>query len=422
MSDPGSLGIFSWIGEADAELIDDDDRSNAPSHSFFKDVERLLDQLPRPRSAIEPIAKLQRRVRHGLGKRFENMQQMRRRVMTGSPTQRVRDAVGKRFEETMETQVYPRVRKLVTGDADTSVEVHMSKPRVVKRTDRRLFTLSVLFVLFSEWVFVAYPHCMWLLYAVIFVPLALFRTHRYNAKKWGYFLYDFCYMFNLSLWVNLVFFPTNDRWLRANFVLATGPIAMSIVAWRNQMVFHSEDKMVSLFVHLFPSLVLFSLRWHPQTAAVFGSISPLCAVDSPRPFCAEAGVDAATAALTPARLGWLSGVVRPGYIYLLWQCLQIIKTEFIDGKYLREHPEVYTSLRWIAKDRRNGMNITTLKCMRLTRFMGRDEEHSPDSLKSKLAMWFFQAVFYAITGTLGFIAFHSFWFNSAYICTIVAIS
>ena len=121
-------------------------------------------------------------------------------------------------------------------------------------------------------------------------------------------------------------------------------------------------------------------------------------------------------------LSTLSGVVRPGYIYLLWQCLQIIKTEFIDGKYLREHPEVYTSLRWIAKDRRNGMNVATLKCMRITRFMGRDEEHSPDSLKSKLAMWFFQAVFYAITGTLGFIAFHSFWFNCAYVCTIVAIS
>ena len=60
-------------------------------------------------------------------------------------------------------------------------------PPVVKRTDRRLFTLSVLFVLFSEWVFVAYPHHVWLLYAVIFVPLALFRIHRYNAKKWATF-------------------------------------------------------------------------------------------------------------------------------------------------------------------------------------------------------------------------------------------
>lgn len=421
--EPQASTSYPFVGSDDER--DATSQARSRTSSFLADVAALLDSLPTPSvptaissradAARSRASAAQRRVRTRLAEFGTNMQEMRRRVLTGSPTQRVRDAVGKRMQSTMENQVYPRVRKLVTGDADTSVEVFMSKPPVVKMTDRILFTMSVLFVILSEYIFVRYPEHVWLLYSCAWVPMALFRIKVYRAKGWGYFLYDFCYIFSASLFVNLVFFPTNSRWLRANFILATGPIAMSIIAWRNQMVFHSVDKMISLFVHLFPSLVMFSLRWHPQSVAIFGSASPLCDINGARPFC------------TPdahgfASLGIISGLARPTLIYALWQALQIIKTEFIDAAYLRAHPEVYTSIRWIAKDQRNGMNIATLNCMRATRFMSRDEKHSPDSLKSKLAMWFFQAVFYFVNSGFAYIAFHSFYFNVVYLVFIIAMS
>jgi hypothetical protein len=241
--EPQASTSYPFVGSDDER--DATSQARSRTSSFLADVAALLDSLPTPSvptaissradAARSRASAAQRRVRTRLAEFGTNMQEMRRRVLTGSPTQRVRDAVGKRMQSTMENQVYPRVRKLVTGDADTSVEVFMSKPPVVKMTDRILFTMSVLFVILSEYIFVRYPEHVWLLYSCAWVPMALFRIKVYRAKGWGYFLYDFCYIFSASLFVNLVFFPTNSRWLRANFILATGPIAMSIIAWRNQV-------------------------------------------------------------------------------------------------------------------------------------------------------------------------------------------
>lgn len=35
-----------------------------------------------------------------------------------------------------------------------------------------------------------------------------------------------------------------------------GPIASAIITWRNSMVFHSLDKVISLFIHMYPPVVL----------------------------------------------------------------------------------------------------------------------------------------------------------------------
>jgi hypothetical protein len=40
----------------------------------------------------------------------------------------------------------------------------------------------------------------------------------------------------------------------------TGPLASAIITWRNSLVFHSLDKVTSLFIHMYPPLVLTVIR------------------------------------------------------------------------------------------------------------------------------------------------------------------
>ena len=47
------------------------------------------------------------------------------------------------------------------------------------------------------------------------------------------------------------------------FSFSNGPVLLAIILWRNSMVFHSVDKMTSLFIHSFPPLYSYTIRWYP---------------------------------------------------------------------------------------------------------------------------------------------------------------
>lgn len=110
---------------------------------------------------------------------------------------------------------------------------------------------------------------------------------------------DFCYWANaLTLW-HLWFAPRSLFLRRAVFALASGPLALSIPAFRNALVFHSLDKCTSLFIHVGPALVAWSLRWHP--GALPGTPPTLATV------AAERGMQ--TCAYAAAAAGW-GGLAR----------------------------------------------------------------------------------------------------------------
>ena len=81
-------------------------------------------------------------------------------------------------------------------------------------------------------------------------------THRYH-----YFMLDFCYLANLILIVYLTFYPSSPHLFMMNFVNCTGPLLFSVIMWRNSLVFHSIEKVTSVFIHIYPNLVVFVLRW-----------------------------------------------------------------------------------------------------------------------------------------------------------------
>ncbi|CBX94891.1 hypothetical protein LEMA_P118940.1 [Plenodomus lingam JN3] len=89
-----------------------------------------------------------------------------------------------------------------------------------------------------------------------FMPL---RFITYHKKGYHYFLADLCYFVNILLVLSVWVFPQSKRLFIATYCLAMGNNAVAIIMWRNSLVFHSMDKVVSLFIHIMPCVTLHCL-------------------------------------------------------------------------------------------------------------------------------------------------------------------
>lgn len=136
------------------------------------------------------------------------------------------------------------------------------------------FVIGVANVAGTAWLMGAYPWCMWIYHSIkIFLVLAE-RVYAFGAKKKEYFLLDYCYTINY--WSILYYIICVSKavpeesanvlgpiFFRIGFTAATGPLAMSILAFRNSLVFHSLDQTGILAVHWSPSMALWGMRWFP---------------------------------------------------------------------------------------------------------------------------------------------------------------
>ena len=52
------------------------------------------------------------------------------------------------------------------------------------------------------------------------------------------------------------FFPFSTTLWKVSFVLSNGPVAWAIYMWKNSLVFHSLDKIISVLIHIMPPLVI----------------------------------------------------------------------------------------------------------------------------------------------------------------------
>ena len=94
--------------------------------------------------------------------------------------------------------------------------------------------------------------------------LLTLRLWCYRREKLHYFLFDFCYFTNLLLLVYLWLIPAGHfagYLFIVLFCFANGPLLWATALWRNSLVFHSVDKMTSLFIHISPAITVTTLRW-----------------------------------------------------------------------------------------------------------------------------------------------------------------
>jgi len=126
--------------------------------------------------------------------------------------------------------------------------------------------------------------------------------------------------------IYLYVIPNNSLLFEIIFTLTNGPLAFAVVMWRNSLVFHDLDKLTSVFIHLFPPLVSFCLRWYPLNE----NYSSIC-INS------------------DCSIGFYDGFLYPLILYSIWQAMYTIQTEYIDKKKIEKDKDIMTSARWMSK-------------------------------------------------------------------------
>ena len=142
------------------------------------------------------------------------------------------------------------------------------------------FACGVLNTLLVTYVFAAHPQHFWLLY--LFEGLYLLPRNLYDrvqAKPLNRVLsyLDYCWMMNTVALLSLIclvlhstlHLPFSDAARKQLFVLligtACGPLmGAAMVLPFVALLFHSIDTMTGLFIHIFPPMLAFTLRWYPD--------------------------------------------------------------------------------------------------------------------------------------------------------------
>ncbi|CCF49390.1 hypothetical protein NDA14_007963 [Ustilago hordei] len=181
--------------------------------------------------------------------------------------QLVKKAKSKRELQQMDDEL--RKMRLKVSKRIENLQQKWMDAKVVRLRDKISFVVGVLNLVVSSLVFALRPEYIPMVYsalALYFLPL---RVWSYTSKKWHYFLFDFCYFLNVANLLFLWVFPGSEFLFTVCYCAAHGPLAFSVATWRNSLVFHSLEKMTSLFIHLYPPFVFTTItHFIPEDVAV----------------------------------------------------------------------------------------------------------------------------------------------------------
>jgi hypothetical protein len=130
---------------------------------------------------------------------------------------------------------------------------------MVTAREKMSFIAGVLNVFISGYLIGAQPDAFYYWFTAQLCYFMPIRYYTYHKKGYHYFLADLCYFVNLLAILSIWIFPNSKRLFISTYCLAYGNNAVAIAMWRNSMVFHSLDKITSLFIHIMPPVTLHCL-------------------------------------------------------------------------------------------------------------------------------------------------------------------
>jgi hypothetical protein len=141
----------------------------------------------------------------------------------------------------------------IAAGGTTAVQV---PPRpVVPVSERISFTIGVLNACLTGYIIGLAPTMFYLWYTPKAVVLIIARWIDFRRKSQHYLLYDFCYWANAICLAYLWFFPKSPVMFQILFLCANGPLAWSILAFNQALVFHKWQQITSVFIHVSPMMV-----------------------------------------------------------------------------------------------------------------------------------------------------------------------
>ncbi|KAI5458383.1 hypothetical protein BGZ63DRAFT_362441 [Mariannaea sp. PMI_226] len=128
--------------------------------------------------------------------------------------------------------------------------------KTISLREKVSFICGVLNIFISGYLIGGYPQYFHLWYTAQLLYFMPIRFFTYHSRGYHYFLADLCYFVNFLLFLSMWIFPSSKRLFTAAYCLAYGNNAVAIIMWRNSLVFHSFDKVTSLFIHIMPCATL----------------------------------------------------------------------------------------------------------------------------------------------------------------------
>jgi len=131
-----------------------------------------------------------------------------------------------------------------------------------KFLDKLSFIMGVVFLIGNTFMLGRHPnglYYVWHCFVISFYMLC--RLLYYKRLQWHYYLFDFCYWANVVIIYFIAVEPKNLDLFMCLFIWSSGPLACTIGALKNSMIFHKIDHLTSLCIHAIPLVTSFNLRW-----------------------------------------------------------------------------------------------------------------------------------------------------------------
>lgn len=167
------------------------------------------------------------------------------------------------------------------------------------RGTEAVFVAGVWNVFLSIYIMAKCPWLYFLWHTIKNTLYLIYRFFIFRKRKMEWFLSEFCYVVNYCTFfhvaicllkrhvpalhfLNDILNPWGPTIFRILFAWSFGPVAASVVGFKNALVFHSFDHMTILAVHIGPPLVCYGLRFYAKELEdAFPDTFHLGIVDSP---------------------------------------------------------------------------------------------------------------------------------------------
>ncbi|KAF9468803.1 hypothetical protein BDZ94DRAFT_1244626 [Collybia nuda] len=218
--------------------------------------------------------------------------------------------------------------KLKLSTRMTTLAASWQSAKVVRTREKVSFFFGVMTLLFSALMFGMSPQWIHIAYTIQGCYLLPLRYYQYKKRAWHYFLFDLCYYVTILNFIFIWFLPSSPALFVACYCLSHGSLASAVITWRNSLVFHDQDKVTSLYVHIYAPFTFTVIRhFYPNAEQRFPAL-----IELPH--------------LQPIRALFLSGG-----IYMIWQFLYW-KFLLVDRRAKIQSGQRTTSFSFLLNDKR----------------------------------------------------------------------
>ncbi|KAJ3568410.1 hypothetical protein NP233_g5731 [Leucocoprinus birnbaumii] len=308
---PPSLPSKGYFSVPFERFIRDETSDLASSFTLLDTVETYFDS---------HVDLLQRKLQRQLQKHGDRLK------LKAEETFKIKDLSGDLLAENFEREI--KNFKLKVSTRMTKLAASWQSAKVVRTREKVSFFFGVMTLLFSALMFGMHPEWVHVAYTVMSLYLLPLRVIQYKRRAWHYFLFDLCYYVNILNFIYLWLLPSNAALFIACYCLSHGTLASAVITWRNSLVFHDQEKVTSLFIHIYPPFTFTVIRhFYPGASERFPALQEIPYLD-------------------PVRALLLSGG-----IYCSWQLLYW-KFVLVDRRAKINSGQRTTSFSWLLNDKR----------------------------------------------------------------------